>query len=78
MKVLTKIILIVKTLIHLSLVDCTWSEWTIGECSQTCGEGVRGNVREMFPELYGGNPCEGEPFVTESCMIEECPGKMVY
>lgn len=54
-------------------VDCTWSEWTVGECSQTCGEGVTMNHREMFVEMFGGNPCEGEAVVTETCLIEECP-----
>ena len=32
------------------------------------------NHREMFPEMFGGNPCEGEAVVTETCLIEECPG----
>jgi len=54
-------------------VDCIWSEWTIGECSQTCGEGVRGNTRVMFGEKFGGKPCEGDSSATESCLIEECP-----
>jgi len=54
-------------------VDCKWSEWTHGPCSVTCGEGSQENVREMYPELFGGKPCEGEASETVVCSRAECP-----
>lgn len=54
-------------------VDCQWSEWDYGPCSVTCGEGVQVNVREMFPEMFGGNACQGEASETVSCHRTECP-----
>ena len=65
---------------HLTLpifivVDCVWSNWTIGECDKTCGGGFRTNSRAPTPEAqHGGEECTGHPTVTESCNIQECPG----
>ena len=56
-------------------VDCTWSEWTHGPCSVTCGEGSQQNTREMFPEMFGGKACEGEATETVICALDPCPGK---
>ena len=57
------------------LVDCTWSEWMQGPCSVSCGEGSQVNTREMFPEMFGGNPCEGDAEETVTCTLDDCPGK---
>ena len=58
------------------LVDCRWSDWTIGECSVSCGDGVRQNHRFKEREaLYGGAPCEGVAAQTEACINRLCPGK---
>ena len=56
------------------IVDCTWSEWKHGTCSVTCGEGTHIDTRKMFPEQFGGKPCEGEATQTHSCFLPECPG----
>ena len=57
------------------LVDCQWAEWQIGDCSETCGDGVRENHRVKLTEaLFGGAPCEGKPKATESCNNGICPG----
>ena len=61
--------------LHYTLVDCTWSDWTEGECSMTCGEGIREKTRVMYEEQYGGAPCSGEASAIESCNLGECPGK---
>ena len=59
-------------------VDCRWSDWTLGTCSVTCGDGVRENHRfKEQEELYGGVPCEGVAFHTEPCINRVCPGKMI-
>jgi len=54
-------------------VDCTWNEWTFGECTKTCGEGVKPKTRTQNGELFGGQPCEGESSAEELCLIVECP-----
>ena len=56
-------------------VDCQWAQWQIGDCSETCGNGVRENHRVKLTEaLFGGAPCEGEAKATESCNNGICPG----
>ena len=56
-------------------VDCQWAEWQIGDCSKTCGDGVRENHRNKLTEaLFGGALCEGKAKATESCNNGICPG----
>jgi len=55
-------------------VDCVWSDWTLGTCSVTCGDGVRENHRFKETEaLFGGVPCEGLSVHTEACINRVCP-----
>ena len=55
-------------------VDCQWADWKIGDCSETCGDGVRENHRVKLTEaLFGGAPCEGKSKATESCNNGICP-----
>ena len=57
------------------LVDCEWAKWQIGDCSETCGDGVRENHRVKLTEaLFGGAPCDGKAKATESCNNGICPG----
>ena len=58
-----------------SLVDCAWSDWSIGECSKDCGSGIRINTRKIqVNSSYGGQDCSGEHNFTEVCNVQECPG----
>ena len=60
---------------NLFSVDCRWSNWTLGECSVSCGDGVRENHRfKEQEELFGGAPCEGVASQTEACINRICPG----
>ena len=60
------------------LVDCQWAAWRIGDCSETCGDGVRENHRVKLTEaLFGGAPCEGKAKATESCNNGICPGTQI-
>ena len=61
--------------INCFIVDCVWSEWTMGECSETCDEGTQTNQRTMALEQFGGVPCEGEESEVVPCKLEPCPGK---
>ena len=63
---------------NILLVDCRWSDWRLGDCSVTCGDGVRENTRfKEQEELFGGAPCEGVVSHTEACINRICPGKVV-
>jgi len=53
---------------HPCPVDCIWGEFTFGNCSAPCGEGIRIGERPVLqPALYGGRPCEGSNTTTKSC-----------
>ena len=57
-------------------VDCEWGQFEIGECSQTCGGGMRTNTRShIVTAEHGGVECLGPDAVNETCNIQECPGK---
>jgi len=55
-------------------VHCEWGEWVVGECSSTCGDGVRVDTREKTIDArHGGEECTGEASITEHCHAGECP-----
>lgn len=55
-------------------IHCEWNDWVIGECSQTCGGGVRTNTRtEKVSANHGGKACPGVSSLEESCNVNECP-----
>ena len=57
-------------------VDCEWGQFEIGECSQTCGGGMRTNTRShIVTAEHGGLECLGPDAVNETCNNQECPGK---
>ena len=56
-------------------------------CDKTCGGGTRTDIRvpkvdvELVKNggnLYGGKECTGPSTVTESCNVQECPGKFIW
>ena len=61
------------------LVDCIWGEWVTGECSKTCGRGIRSDYREKLQiQLYGGIDCQGDGIRHEDCFIKECPSTKIF
>ena len=61
------------------LVDCKWGNWTFGECSSSCGGGIRLDTRqELVDATNGGKECTGPSNLTENCNIQECPGKRKF
>ncbi|XP_012144163.2 A disintegrin and metalloproteinase with thrombospondin motifs 9 isoform X1 [Megachile rotundata] len=61
---------------NLEPVDGQWGEWgRYGECSRTCGGGVKKKYRECNnpPPQNGGNYCVGERVKYRSCATRECP-----
>ena len=58
------------------IVHCEWDEWQVGECSKSCGGGNMTKTREEKVSAdHGGKECEGLAAITESCNVQECPGK---
>ena len=59
---------------NIIIVHCEWGEPVIGECSVTCGEGMRIDTRVKLIEAdFGGDDCDGEAFVQEYCHAGDCP-----
>ena len=58
-------------------VDCEWNDWLTGECSQTCGGGLRINTRTKKTEESNGGVCEGEATMQEECSTHNCPCKFL-
>ena len=50
------------------IVNCEWGEWSFGECSATCGGGMRTKIRKYIDE------CPGDQKINEECNIKPCPG----
>ena len=59
---------------YYGLVDCQWSEWNLGECSATCGNGTRTKTRTKKVEEQNGRNCSGATNETDTCNIKTCPG----
>ena len=59
-------------------VDCEWDEWQIGECSKSCGIGIRTDVRKIKTNSSnGGKDCQGLSIIEDNCNVEECPGTLL-
>ena len=57
-------------------VDCLWNEWVVRDCSKSCGGGLTTKTREpLVNAAHGGVNCTGDHIVSESCNVDECPGK---
>ena len=54
--------------ISIFIVNCEWGKWSFGECSATCGGGMRTKIRKYI------DGCPGDQKVNEECNINPCPG----
>lgn len=56
-------------------LHCAWSEWQQwGDCSRTCGGGVRNAMREIFRHPQnGGEECLGSYTRSHPCAMKACP-----
>ena len=63
----------------LSIVDCSWSEWTnYGDCSASCGIGTQMKVRVKIPESDGGECGEDvDDVMNQICNPDPCPGMII-
>ena len=56
-------------------VHCEWTDWNVGDCSTSCGNGTRTNNRTTkISAAHGGKECEGSHHAEEICHVKECPG----
>lgn len=54
--------------------NCVVTEWQRGECSVTCGEGVRRKVRRIVSQPQnGGRQCPRRLVRLEICQMPDCP-----
>ncbi|WAR23497.1 SSPO-like protein [Mya arenaria] len=60
-------------------VDGSWKLWsTWGECSVTCGGGMRNRTRECDMPEFGGENCAGPADQSEGCSDFPCPIDCVF
>ena len=60
-------------------VDCTWNDWIVGECTDSCGGGTRTNTRTTNTSAaHGGNDCAGNSSITEKCNTQNCTGQTLF
>ena len=65
-----------KPILLYKIVHCEWNDWNFGTCSKPCGGGERTNNRDKKVSAeHEGDECEGASSITESCNVQECPGK---
>ena len=62
-------------LISNTIVDCVWNDWEEGDCSVTCGVGIRNIARtKKVTEKHGGKCCCRESFYQVECDTTiKCP-----
>ena len=69
------------TLICFLLGDGSWNSWgEWGDCSVTCGDGVKTRIRTCTnpPPNDGGNDCVGDSSSeTSACSTTNCPGTVL-
>ena len=60
-------------------VDCQWSDWSVSECTASCGGGTLTKERtsQLSKEILDETPsCMHKLVLVESCNTQECPGKL--
>lgn len=55
-------------------IDCTWSSWSVSQCSVLCGGGIILSTRfQNQTARHGGRECTGDANLTTPCNTETCP-----
>merc|ERR1712020_655065 len=57
-------------------VDCQWTPWNYGSCSEPCGTGRRNRTRTISETQKFGGTCTGKSRELEYCNTNPCPGKI--
>ena len=73
-----KLIFFQNTMNKFSLaVDCQWSDWTYGECSELCGVGTKNKTRTVLEVERNGGYCIGNSSELEECNNNVACGKLL-
>ena len=56
-------------------INCEWSEWNVGKCSKTCGNGTRTSDRNKILVEQNGGICSGMTSKVVDCILDSCPGE---
>ena len=67
-----------KCLYHVALpqIKCEYGNWTISDCTTTCGNGTRQLTRELLSDSPFGNlqpSCIPKESKVEPCDLDPCP-----
>ncbi|GFN97238.1 hemicentin-1 [Plakobranchus ocellatus] len=55
-------------------VDGSWKPWSAwGQCSVTCGGGIKSRTRDCDLALHGGENCTGPSDQNTTCNMHHCP-----
>ena len=61
--------------LNYTIVDGGWSDWSIKDCTKSCGIGEE--IRQRYcnnPEpKNGGTTCQGPSFQSTLCSTQDCP-----
>ena len=62
------------------IVDGGWSNWSVGNCSKSCGGGVKKKTRSCSNPLpsCGGDGCVGKTIETVDCNTMPCIGLCMH
>ena len=60
------------------VVNCTWSSWSVGSCSKSCGGGMLTKTRSKTVVEANGGTCDGQSSENEICNTQNCPGRMFF
>ena len=55
--------------------ECVWDEWQLGDCSKSCGGGMRIDTRKLKSKAVNGGYCNmnGDRRMVK-CSTHSCPG----
>ena len=59
-------------------LNCIWSTWNEGPCTETCGKGMKMSTRVKIQEEAFGGTCEGEESKIEECKMRDCPPPRMF
>ena len=59
-------------------INCQWVEWVKGDCTKTCGTGIRTNTRTKLVDEAHGGTCTGNATEVVECSLKPCPSKIYH
>ena len=63
--------------IRYDAIECDWSDWEIGSCSQPCGGGQQTKTRSLRNNDQNTKNC-GPTYLIEPCNMQNCTYTLFY